>query len=404
MWSEKYRPVRTRDMVGNEAARLRLLQWLGAWTPKAKPLLLLGPPGTGKTTLVQVAARELGYTLLAFNASDERSRAALEAKVGHALQNVGLFRERLLIFFDEVDYVLGREDYGGADYIADVAEARVHPVVMAANVEDAAAVEKLAKAAEVVPLKPVPPRLVELYLRHMLAEEGMRAADAVVQEAARLSRGDLRAALNTLQALVSLPTGAGPAPRGEAQLTLREAIERFARAESPEEAHHVLRNCVVHDTREKVRAFYFGLVAAGLEPENMAAVLDQLTVLDQLVYRAEVRGDYYLRRYMDALLVQGLFWARRRLTYQEYEPLPWGVKLRLWNEARVFRSLAAKVARVYPVSVRACLRDYVPYMALLHRADAGFAEAAARIFGLEEAEIKLLGKQAGGSAAADRRE
>ena len=56
MWSEKHRPKAVQEMVGNEDARLAALKWLGGWVSGSKPLLLVGPPGTGKTTLARMTA------------------------------------------------------------------------------------------------------------------------------------------------------------------------------------------------------------------------------------------------------------------------------------------------------------------------------------------------------------
>ena len=41
--------------------------------------MLYGPPGIGKTALVDAAARELGFTIIEMNASDTRSEKAINA-------------------------------------------------------------------------------------------------------------------------------------------------------------------------------------------------------------------------------------------------------------------------------------------------------------------------------------
>ena len=49
MWSEKYRPQNISDMIGNEESRSLIIEWFTKWKKGTKPLLLVGPPGIGKT-------------------------------------------------------------------------------------------------------------------------------------------------------------------------------------------------------------------------------------------------------------------------------------------------------------------------------------------------------------------
>ena len=63
MWSEKYRPQTIFDMVGNEEARKQFVEWFAKWKKGTKPLLLVGPPGIGKTTMSFLAGKQFGYDM-----------------------------------------------------------------------------------------------------------------------------------------------------------------------------------------------------------------------------------------------------------------------------------------------------------------------------------------------------
>ncbi len=73
LWVEKYRPKKIEDVTGNDEAKALFLEWLKNKRHTKKAVLLYGPAGVGKTTLVQAAARELGFSIIEMNASDTRS-------------------------------------------------------------------------------------------------------------------------------------------------------------------------------------------------------------------------------------------------------------------------------------------------------------------------------------------
>lgn len=108
---EKYRPQTMKQLIGQQGEKSnakKLYNWLSNWhknrarnmkhskpTPWKKDddgaffkaVLLSGPPGIGKTTSVYVVAKELGFDLLEFNASDTRSKRLLKDEVAGLLSN-----------------------------------------------------------------------------------------------------------------------------------------------------------------------------------------------------------------------------------------------------------------------------------------------------------------------------
>ena len=94
MWSEKHRPKKIIDMIGNEESRKSLVDWLVKWKKGTKPILLVGPPGIGKTTLAQLAAKEFEYDLVGMNASDVRNKSNIEELLSPLLGNTSLLGKR----------------------------------------------------------------------------------------------------------------------------------------------------------------------------------------------------------------------------------------------------------------------------------------------------------------------
>lgn len=108
IWLEKYRPIKFEDVVGNcGAVAILKAHAAGGTFPH---LLLSGPPGCGKTTVVHCLAREhLGehyeQGCIELNASDDRGIDVVREKIkGFAQQKVTLPEGKLkVIILDEAD-------------------------------------------------------------------------------------------------------------------------------------------------------------------------------------------------------------------------------------------------------------------------------------------------------------
>lgn len=117
--SERLRPQRLEDVVGNPRARAELRSWAEGWRgprpPSRRAALLSGPPGVGKTSAALALASELGWTVVEMNASDARNADAIERVAGRAagLRSFGADGSmgegsRTLILLDEADCLTGR--------------------------------------------------------------------------------------------------------------------------------------------------------------------------------------------------------------------------------------------------------------------------------------------------------
>ncbi len=358
MWSEKYRPQSLLDMVGNEEVKVSYVEWLGKWIKGSKPILLVGPPGIGKTTLATLCARQFGYDLIGLNASDVRSKQRIQEILGPVLGNASVLG-RPMIFVDEVDGIHGRSDYGGVEALVDLLKEPTVPIVLAANSDRSDKMKAIKKATKTIQLRPIPPRLLRLYLESILKKEGTSLGIGTILKLVIQSRGDIRSLLNSAQALV---TGFEPqTEKSFVTMDVEESINSFFKAKSIDEARAILYSLRI-DPREKIDAFYSSVITSDLSKEDMQQMLQVISEADMIYGKIIKTQDWRLLRYLDSTLL-GLYKDGTAARYSQFN-LSWPVLNRLRWDGRAIKGIISVLAKKMHVSTSDFATFYFPYLLL----------------------------------------
>jgi len=386
LWSEKYRPTSLDLMVGNDEARDKVVQWLRKWRRGARAALLVGPPGTGKTTCVHLAAKKLGIQLVELNASDTRTKDRLSKRIGEVIFSGSLFDSRTLVFLDEVDGLAGRADYGAIDFIRDAVRKSENPVVMAANDPESDEVKKLSSVTIKIEFQKPAPEIVEAHLAKIARDEGLSLEEGELTPIVKAANGDLRSAINFLQ------SGA-PSAKDE-EMTISQAVNAFFDAVDEKAALKALRS-YPGQPREKVRDLFTGVVKAKIHEDRRAAALEAISRADLLMGRIMRGQDWRLLRYLDSMLASGL-WRALGDGGASYsmDGAPWPLQVRIWNDSKKFKEIGLLAGRRLGISQRGFLVEDMPYVLLLCRG-AAFREELLRSLGLEENYAEFVSKEAG---------
>eukprot|EP00866_Antonospora_locustae_P000166 jgi/Antlo1/166/774 len=104
LWSEKHRPRKFTELLFSKNIQCDVLRWLKSWKPCAKPLLICGPSGYGKTTLVTVVGNMLGYNVVEINAGTCRTQELADKVIGLSHCNT-ITNKKNLVLVDEVDCI-----------------------------------------------------------------------------------------------------------------------------------------------------------------------------------------------------------------------------------------------------------------------------------------------------------
>jgi len=372
-------------MVGNEEGRAKLLLWLRKWKPGAKAALLLGPPGTGKTTTVHLTAGKLGLQLVELNASDSRTKERLSKRIGEAISSSSLFGGGSLIFLDEVDGLAGRADYGAIDFIKDAVRRSESPVVMAANDPGSDEVKKLGSSTMKIEFRKPELDQVEKRLETIAAREKAGMGKEELAKIAKAANGDMRAAINFLQSGI-------PAQKDE-ELTAAESINAFFEALDEKAALRALR-AYPGQPREKLRDIFVAVARSRVHEERKAAALEVISRADVIMGRIMRGGDWRLLRYLDPMLASDLWRALGDggLRYT-LDAVPWPLQLRIWNDSKKLKEIALLSGRRLGTSQKGFLVQDMPYL-LRMCAEKEFRGEFVRSLNLEENYEEFLAKEA----------
>ena len=384
MWSEKYRPQRFTDLLGNEDSRKFFLGWFEKWKKGTKPLLLVGPPGIGKTTLANLAGKNFGYDMISLNASDVRNKKNIQEILQPVLGNQTVLGKPM-IFIDEVDGVHGRSDYGGVEALINILKEPTVPIILAANNDSSDKMKKIKKVVKTISLRPLPPRLLRLYLNMVLEKENANINPGRLFKLVSESNGDIRSMLNSAQALV---TGFEPSTeRTFEPLDVEEGINAFYKAQSIDEARAVLYSMRI-DPREKISAFYSSIITSNISNSEMEKFLQVISEADMLYGRIMKTQEWRLLRYLDSILL-GLYKKDIAVRYSRYN-LSWQVLNRLRWDGSKFKSISSNFSKQLHISSSIFATFYLPYMLLCMKNNSIELDFGDDYTELIEKEIELL--------------
>ena len=384
MWSEKYRPQNFMDLIGNEDARKFFAEWFEKWKKGTKPLLLVGPPGIGKTTLANLAGKNFGYDMISLNASDVRNKKNIQEILQPVLGNQTVLGKPM-IFIDEVDGVHGRSDYGGVEALINILKEPTVPIILAANNDSSDKMKKIKKTVKTISLRPLPPRLLKFYLNMVLEKENANINPGRLFKLVSESNGDIRSMLNSAQALV---TGFEPSTeRTFESLDVEEGINAFYKAQSIDEARAVLYSMRI-DPREKISAFYSSIITSNISNSEMEKFLQVISEADMLYGRIMKTQEWRLLRYLDSILL-GLYKKDTTIRYSQYN-LSWQILNRLRWDGSKFKSISKNLSKQLHISSSTFATFYLPYILFCMKNDFLELELDDTYDELIEKEIELL--------------
>jgi replication factor C large subunit len=370
-WAEIYRPKNFEDIIGNEEIRLNILKWLVKWFPGTKPLLLTGPPGVGKTTIVKILSSLFNYDLIELNSSDTRSGPQLEKLINPLHHNTSIFGKKILLFFDEVDGIYGREDSGGLEILINIVKASNFPIIFVANYSNIK-LKNLSKLCKIIKFQRISENLLMIFLNYVLFEQNCSLSLDDKKWIVEKSNGDVRTMLNLTQ---SKCTGYGKFVHEIFKIDISEGLNEFFLSKKKDEARKILlsldgkysdpRYGLSSEERRKdiLNSLFTSIVSSNLDLDTLSILLDSLSKIDLLVARVNKKRNWNLLKYMNNVIIELLYEniQNKSVFYHQYG-ISWPLMGQIFSRGVPLRSLISNLALSFHVSSSTFGMIFFPYL------------------------------------------
>lgn len=278
VWATKHRPTSLYGIVGQDEIVNELTAIVSGKAPMQHYIFYSPEAGTGKTSVANALARDLGWQLVVFNASSKKERGIdfIEETI-IPLTRSGI-KERIF-FLDE------------ADQLTDAAQSALKGVIENANGIFILTCNNLTKVSrwiqsrcQVRTFKPIPHDAMVGRLRAIVSQEGMRSHLSGGLETldiiAKAHAGDLRNAIGATQAYVGMVV-----PDQErfldSLITPELNYKLLLRLCFLENGFDEALKMFVGEVREQVRGTFRYAVGSGANAESKMQVIEAAVVAER---------------------------------------------------------------------------------------------------------------------------
>lgn len=392
LFTDKYVPKSFLEFIGNVEIVDRVIAWAESWKAgvSQKPILIFGNPGTGKTALAILVAKEMNWQLFEMNASDLRDKESIEKIAGAATLNSSLFGSKRLILLDEID-AMQSQDRGGSSAVLSILKEANNPIILTANDAFDKKLVSIRANCEVLEFKKINYLSIAKKLREICALENIEFDDEAIKELARNCGGDFRSALLDTQSLSPKIT-----MDNVKSLSFRERKEKIFPVMAK-----IFKGKNIKEIKEAVDSVDVSLDLLSLwVEENIPRQFDSIDAASafEVLSKADIFNGRIMNRQHWGFLKYSIFLSTcgvglsRRKDYNFFQPMAFPSLLSSLSKSSSVREtrkgIASKVGEKLHCSRNQVLQDFY-YFSLLFNQEK-YSVPFSYSFGFEEKEIAFL--------------
>jgi replication factor C large subunit len=370
-WTEKYAPKKVEEVVGQKKAVDQFLSWLKSWKPGKKAALFHGPPGTGKTCLIEALGKERNLEVIEMNASDFRTAKQIREVIGQAMRQKSLFKKGKIFMIDEIDG-LASEDRGGTGEIIKIIKESHYPIVLTANNPWNPKLRSLRTYCRLIQFGKVHYWDIVKRLQYICEKEKIKCDKGVLRRLAKKSEGDLRSAINDLETLarakkeIKLKDLEVLGTR-EKEISIFDALKMIFKTKTALAAKLAIQN-VDKDPQEIFWWIEQNIVNEYEKPEEIARAFEMLSRADLFLQRIKRRQDWKFEKYMIDLMTAGVALAKKEM-YRKFTKYQYPDKIKFLGRTKVERKeekeRLLELSKKLHCSTKKVREEFLPFLKMI---------------------------------------
>ncbi len=371
--------------------------------PNEKAAVLLeGPPGIGKTSIVYALANDFNMEVIETNASDTRTKATIEKRLKETTKTRGIMdyiaqSKEKLILIDEIDGIYGVQDRGAIPTVIELIQNTQFPIIMCSN-EYKTNLQPIYNKIRRYEVHPLPKNEVIKIAKNILKKENItNLKEEDLELIVDKNNGDLRGIINDIQGIT----------QGNIEGDHKELILSLHR-DNLEEIFSLIRDLFQVSSLREARNltnksdvdynFLYKWINENLltfikSNRELTDAFESLSIADEIFGRIRTTQYWGLLPYFFDLFAGGVALSRRetpvskgfqRVVFPRYTS---GTYFSLTNVEKEF---VEKLKRKYEISQIDFIQDFLPFLKILCGASRKQLKNVSDWLDLDPKEKKIL--------------